>query len=121
MIGIGIDAVELERFRKVMTRTPGIVRRLFTDGERSYGERAADPAPRLAARFAAKEATMKALGVGLGAFAFRDVEVVKAPSGAPSLVLTGRAADLAARRGVTSWHVSLTHTGLVAEAVAVAL
>ena len=64
---------------------------------------------------------MKALGVGLGAFAFRDVEVVKAPSGAPSLSLTGRAADLAARRGVTSWHVSLTHSGLVAEAVAVAL
>jgi holo-[acyl-carrier protein] synthase len=59
--------------------------------------------------------------VGLGAFAFRDVEVVKAPSGAPSLVLTGRAADLAARRGVTSWHVSLTHSGLVAEAVVVAL
>jgi len=62
---------------------------------------------------------MKALGVGLGAFAFRDVEVVKAPSGAPSLALTGRAAELAQRRGVTSWHVSLTHTGLVAEAVAV--
>ena len=55
------------------------------------------------------------------AFAFRDVEVVKAPSGAPSIALTGRAADLAARRGVTSWHVSLTHTGLVAEAIAAAL
>ncbi len=121
MLGIGIDAVEIDRFRTVLARRPRLARRLFTDGERDYGARCSDPAPRLAARFAAKEAVMKALGVGLGAFAFRDVEVVKAPSGAPSLSLTGRAADLAARRGVTSWHVSLTHSGLVAEAVAVAL
>jgi len=121
VIGIGIDAVEVERFRAVMARTPSIEGRLFTPAERAYGRQAKDPVPRLAARFAAKEAVMKALGVGLGAFAFRDVEVVKAPSGAPSLSLTGRAADLAARRGVTSWHVSLTHSGLVAEAVAVAL
>ena len=121
MIGLGIDAVEIDRFRRVLERRPGLAGRLFTDAERAYGNRFSDPAPRLAARFAAKEAVMKALGVGLGAFAFRDVEVVKAPSGAPSVSLTGRAADLAARRGVTSWHLSLTHTGLVAEAVAVAL
>ncbi len=121
MIGIGVDAVEVDRFRRVLARTPRLAERLFTDDERAYGARFADPAPRLAARFAAKEAVMKALGVGLGAFAFRDVEVIKAPSGAPSLRLTGRAADLAARRGVTSWHVSLSHSGLVAEAVAVAL
>src|SRR5436305_13480265 len=121
MKGIGIDAVEVDRFRIVLRRTPGVATRLFTEGERAAGARRRGPAPRLAARFAAKEAVMKALGVGLGAVAFRDVEVVKAPSGAPSLSWTGRAADLAARRGVTSWHVSLTHSGLVAEAVAVAL
>ena len=121
MIGIGIDAVEVDRFRRALRTHPGILDRLFTPAERAYGETARDPAERLAARFAAKEAVMKALGVGLGAFAFRDVEVVRAPSGAPSVALTGRAADLAADRGVTSWRLSLTHTRLMAEAVAVAL
>ena len=121
MIGLGVDTVEVERFRRALLTHPRIAQRLFTPAEEAYGRRQRDPAERLAARFAAKEAVMKALGVGLGAFAFRDVEVVKAPSGAPSLSLTGRAADLAARRGVTSWHVSLTHSGLVAEAVVVAL
>ncbi len=121
MIGIGIDAVEVERFRAVLARRPTMSRRLFTEAERAYGERHRDPAPRLAARFAAKEAVMKALGVGLGAFAFHDVEVVSAPSGAPSLVLRGQAAELASRRGVVDWRLSLTHTERVAEAVAVAL
>ena len=121
MIGIGIDTVEVLRFRRVLCTRPGIADRLFTAGERAYGERARDPAERLAARFAAKEAVMKALGVGLGAFAFRDVEVVRAPSGAPSLALHGGAATLAESRGVKRWRLSLTHTTLVAQAVAVAL
>ncbi len=64
---------------------------------------------------------MKALGVGLGAFAFHDVEVVSAPSGAPSLVLGGAARALADGLGVREWRVSLTHTESVASAVAVAL
>ena len=121
MIGIGIDAVEVERFRRVIARTPTVVNRLFTDGERAYGSRFRDPAARLAARFAAKEATMKALGVGLGAFAFQDVEVVKAPSGEPSLRLRGKAADLAASRGVSTLRLSITHTDLMAEAVVAAV
>ncbi len=121
MIGIGIDAVDIDRFRAALHRRPAMSRRLFTEGERAYGDRRRDPAPRLAARFAAKEAVMKALGVGLGAFAFHDVEVVSAPSGAPSLVLRGQAARLATRRGVVDWRLSLTHTERVAEAVAVAL
>lgn len=121
MIGLGIDAVEVDRFRRVLARTPRMAERLFTDGERAYGARFTDPAPRLAARFAAKEATMKALGVGLGAVDFLDVEVTTAPSGAPSLRLTGRAAALAGERGVTRLHLSLTHTDVVAEAVVAAL
>ena len=121
MIGIGIDTVEVDRFRRALQKRPGIADRLFTPAEQAYGRRARDPAQRLAARFAAKEAVMKALGVGLGAFAFRDVEVVKAPSGAPSIRLTGKAAELADRRGVTDWRISLTHSDLVAEAIAVAL
>lgn len=95
--------------------------RLFTDDERAYGARARDGAPRLAVRFAAKEAVMKALGVGVGAFAFRDVEVISAPSGQPSLVLRGQAAALADEQGVARWHLSLTHTDDSAHAVAVAL
>ncbi len=118
--GVGIDAVEIDRFRRVLARTPGVARRLFTDAERAYGERAKDPAPRLAARFAAKEATMKALGVGLGAFRFRDVEVVRATSGKPGLRLSGAAADLAAANAVTDLHLSITHTERTAEAVVIA-
>jgi holo-[acyl-carrier protein] synthase len=64
---------------------------------------------------------MKALGVGLGAFSWQDVEVVRAVGGRPSLRLTGAAAALATRQGVATWHVSLTHTAGLAEAVVAAL
>jgi len=121
VLGIGIDAVDIDRFRALLDRRPEAAARLFTDGERAYGARWNDPAPRLAARFAAKEAVMKALGVGIGAFAFRDVEVVSAASGAPSLVLWGAAEARADGLGVAGWKLSLTHTDALAQAVAVAL
>ena len=96
--------------------------RLFTDGEQAYAYEHHDPVSRLAARFGAKEATMKALGAGLGSFAFRDVEVVRDDdSGAPSLALYGAAAALADARGVRAWQVSLTHTDTTAMAVVLAL
>jgi len=117
VIGIGIDAVEIGRFRQILDRRPAMAERLFTAGERSVGSGVAG----LAARFAAKEAAMKALGVGLGAFRFHDVEVVRLEGGAPELRVTGAAEALAAARGVRGWKVSLTHTSLVAEAVVVAL
>jgi holo-[acyl-carrier protein] synthase len=91
--------------------------------ERLFSERERDDAPHvegLAARFAAKEATWKALGVGLGATGFRDVEVQRTSSGAPTLVLRGRAAELARQQGVARWHVSLTHTATTAAAVVMA-
>ena len=112
--------MEIDRFRRVLARTPGVARRLFTDAERASGERARAPAGRLAARFAAKEAAMKALGVGLGAFKFHEVEVVKAPSGQPSLKLTGAAADLAKHNEVSHLHLSITHSEVTAEAVVIA-
>ncbi len=121
MLGIGIDAVDIQRFRELLERRPRVAGRLFTEGELAYGARWHDPAPRLAARFAAKEAVMKAMGVGIGAFAFRDVEVVSAASGAPSLVLRGAAEARASGLGVADWKLSLTHTDTVAQAVAVAL
>ena len=83
MIGIGVDAVDIERFRQSLARTPGMRTRLFTQSELEYVAPKADPVPSLAARFAAREAVMKALGVGLGAFAFHDVWVEVAQSGAP--------------------------------------
>ena len=120
MIGLGIDAVDIARFRTVLARRPGMAERLFTAGERAYAAGQADPAPSLAARFAAKEAVMKALGVGIGAFRFTDVEVVRLAGGQPSLVVRGAAATLASEQGVGKWFVSLTHTSLVAEAVVAA-
>ena len=120
MISIGTDVVDLDRFRVALARTPRMVERVFTEGERAYALRKRDPTERLAARFAVKEATMKALGVGLGAFKFHDVEVVKARSGEPSLRLVGAAAALADKRGITSWKVSITHSDLIALAVVIA-
>ncbi|MGP8060494.1 MAG: holo-ACP synthase [Acidimicrobiales bacterium] len=125
VVGVGVDAVDVDRFRRVLDRRPGIARRLFTEGERADATRSADAAPRLAARFAAKEATMKALGRGIGAFALRDVEVVRAratgsAAGAPSLRLGPGAAAVARDRRVDRWHLSMTHTAHLAVAVVVA-
>ncbi len=120
VLGVGVDAVDLDRFRRVLDRRVKLSERLFTPGERAYAGRAVDPVPRLSTRFAAKEAVMKALGVGLGAFPFADVEVVRSGLDAPSLALHGAAAGLARRVGVDRWHLSLTHTDRVAMAVVVA-
>lgn len=118
--GIGIDTVELDRFRALVARRPQILERLFSPGEREAMARRADPVPGLAARFAAKEATMKALGAGLGAFGFAEVEIATGAGGAPHLVTSGRAAELAADLGVRRLDVSLTHTATLASAVVVA-
>jgi holo-[acyl-carrier protein] synthase len=118
--GIGVDAVDVARFRQVIERRPGLVHRLFTETERAYAQGCADPGPRLAVRFAAKEAVLKALGVGVGAAAFRDVEVVRGEGGQPRLSLSGRAAALSVGRGVGRWHLSMTHTDTVAVASVVA-
>ena len=120
MIGIGLDAVDVARFRAVIGRRPAILDRCFTPAERSHCARRSDPTPGLAARFAAKEAAMKALGVGIGAVAFTELEVATASSGAPSLVVHGRAEVLARSLGVRALHVTLTHTDVLAGAVVVA-
>ena len=120
MIGMGIDAVDITRFSQTLTRSPRMVERVFTDGERELAARRADAAAVLAARFAVREAAMKALGVGLGAFDFHDVSVESASDGRPSLLVRGRAARLAQQRGVSSWHVSISHTDDLAVAVVAA-
>ena len=118
--GVGVDAVDIERFRVSLQRTPSMRERLFTEEELRYVAPKADPVPSLAARFAAREAVMKAMGLGLGAFGFHEVWVSRAGSGAPSLRVEGRALELAVDRGITRWHLSLTHTDLVAIAQVVA-
>ena len=120
IIGVGVDAVDVERFRRVLARTPSMLQRLFTTDELNFLQPRIDPVASLAARFAAREAVMKALGLGLGAFGFHDVSVDIDDKGAPSLLVVGKAAELAAQRRVSSFHVSLSHDGPVAVAVVVA-
>ena len=121
MIGIGVDLCEVDRMRTALARTPGLRTRVFTDDEQAYCDRRRDPTERYAARFAAKEAVMKAMGVGVGACKWREIEVVRAESGAPSVLLHGGARHLAAERGIQGWRLTMTHTHRVAEAIAVAL
>ena len=120
IIGIGIDAVEIERFRQALERTASLKDRLFTAEELSYVQPQVDPSASLAARFAAREAVMKALGVGLGAFDFHDVSVCRASSGQPDLLVVGRAQQLATDQGIARWHLSLTHTESIAMAYVIA-
>jgi holo-[acyl-carrier protein] synthase len=118
--GHGIDVVDIDHFRRSLERTPSMRQRLFTEHELADLAGAVDPVPSLAVRFAAREAVMKAMGLGLGAFGFHDVWVRREASGAPTLCVTGRALELAAERGITAWHLSLTHTRLVAMASVIA-
>ena len=120
MIGVGVDVVDIERFRRSLERTPSMRTRLFTESELDSLSSRSDDVPGLAARFAAREAAMKALGLGLGAFGFHDVSVARASSGAPSLLVVGRARELADECGVVRWHLSLSHGDTVAIAQVVA-
>ena len=121
VVGVGVDLCEVERMRRTLARTAGFADRVFTAAEQDYCRAAKDPAERFAVRFAAKEAALKAVAAGLGACRLRDIEVVRAESGAPALVLHDTAAALAAEHGVSRWHVSLTHTATMAEAVVIAI
>jgi holo-[acyl-carrier protein] synthase len=125
IVGVGVDAVDVARFRKVLGRRPRFAARCFTEAERSDVRASADVAQSLAARFAAKEAVMKALGTGIGGFPLTDVEVCRttgkgATRNAPYLRLYGTAAELAGARGAGTFHLSLTHTDGVAIAFVIA-
>jgi holo-[acyl-carrier protein] synthase len=121
MIGIGVDLCEVERMRAALERTPTLRERVFTEQEQAYCDERRDPTERYAARFAAKEAVLKAMGLGIGACGWREIEVARADGGAPSVVLHGRARALAAERGIQTWRLTMTHTHRLAEAIAVAL
>jgi holo-[acyl-carrier protein] synthase len=114
-LGIGLDLLDIERLERALERRPRLAERLFTDGERAYAAARARPGQHLAARFCAKEAVAKALG--LEAWSFRDIEVVATPA-APVVALHGAVAARAAELGVEV-RISLTHTGSAAAAVAI--
>jgi holo-[acyl-carrier protein] synthase len=121
VVGLGVDVVDIPRFRAVLERRPAMAQRLFSADELAYASTLANPAPTLAGRFGAKEAVMKALGVGIGAVDWTDVSVLRRPGGAPELVVRGRAAALAAGRGVSAWQLSISHTDTVASVTVLAL
>ena len=104
-----------------MQRTPGLIERLFRAGEVAYANQAGDPVPRLAARFAAKEATLKSMGCGIGAMKLRDIEVLHHDDGRPELRLHAGASEQAEAFGAARFAVTLSHTDQLAQAVVVAL
>jgi holo-[acyl-carrier protein] synthase len=124
IVGVGIDLVQIERFRRVLERHgERFLKRVFTDRERDDCLSRADPARHLAARFAAKEAVLKALGTGLGrGVGWKDVEVTADDYGRPICTLRGKALEHLKALGGRKVLVSLAHeSGLaLAQAVAVA-
>jgi holo-[acyl-carrier protein] synthase len=120
VIGIGVDLVDVQRVERMIARHPTFAVRVFTPAEIAYCERQASPAESFAARWAAREACRKALG-GVRGMRWHDVEVSRAPTGAPSLVLTGATRTRAERLGVSEVKVALTHERRTAAAFCMAV
>jgi holo-[acyl-carrier protein] synthase len=112
IISIGIDFIEVDRVREVMSRTPRFIERVYTRAERAYCDgRGAVAAQHYAARFAAKEAVLKALQTGwTGGIAWQDIEVASRDSGAPLLIFHGRVRELYEASGARAAHLSISHT-----------
>jgi len=113
IIGIGVDLVDIARFERSVERTPRLLERLFSPGERAL------PLRSLAARYAAKEALIKALG-GSEGLHWSEIEVTPEESGRPWFTLGGSTAAVVAERGITVIHLSMTHDGGFAVAYVVA-
>lgn len=116
IVGLGLDISEIDRIEAAIKRHGApFLERLFTPAEASYCEQHKNRFERYAARFAAKEAAMKALGTGWRfGVRWRDIEVMRAPTGKPSLQLHGVAAEFAARLGVKNISLTITHSGNLA-------
>ncbi|TIC81834.1 holo-ACP synthase [Nocardioides sp. GY 10127] len=112
VLGVGIDVCDIDRFSATLNRTPGLLTRVFTPGERDR------TVASLAARFAAKEALAKALGAPAG-LSWQDCEIVSEASGRPRFEARGSVAQALADLGVASVHVSLSHDAGVASAMVV--
>src|SRR6185295_5489302 len=114
-----MDVVLVDRFVRAMERTPVLAERLFTEAERMTASGNPRPPESLAARFAAKEAVAKALGAPNGLH-WHDCEIVTDPDGRPWLTVSGSVAAEAQKKGITRWHLSLSHDGGIASAMVVA-
>jgi holo-[acyl-carrier protein] synthase len=112
IVSIGIDIIEVARIREVLLRTPRFAERVFTPAERDYCEgHGAVAAQHYAARFAAKEAALKALQTGWrGGISWQDVEIASRDSGAPYLILHGPVRELFEKSGAAAAHLSMSHT-----------
>src|SRR5437660_1317530 len=112
IVGTGVDVTEVARIKAAVDRFgERFLKRVFTPEEVQYCLAKANPAERLAARFAAKEAGMKAIGTGLRhGVTWHDVEVVRRPGQRPTLKFSGKAAEFASRLGCKRTHLSLSHT-----------
>jgi holo-[acyl-carrier protein] synthase len=122
LLGIGVDMIEIERIADALERRSGprFEKRVFTAGEIEYCRSMSDPFPHFAARFAAKEAVMKAFGTGWTEdVTWKGIEVVRDSRGKPHIRLNGPTAELAARIGTREAHISLTHDRGRAVAMAV--
>ena len=113
IVGIGVDLVDIPRFERSLERTPRLIERLFADAERSLRPHS------LAARYAAKEALIKALG-GSDGVHWTDIEIASEPSGRPVFALSGTTAATVAERGIDALHLSLSHDADVAIAYVIA-
>ena len=121
LIGIGIDVVEVSRIKSSLDEFEGrFQQKIFTEAEREYCAKQKRPELHFAGRFAAKEAIAKAFGTGIGKdVGWLDMEIIRRPSGEPGVILSGAAAEYAAKRGVQQVMVSLTHAKHYAAANAV--
>ena len=119
IVSVGIDVVLVEKFTRALERTPLLGDRIFTEAELVTSSGNPRSAESLAARFAAKEAVAKALGAP-GGLHWHDCEVVTDPDGRPWLTVSGTVAAAAVERGITFWHLSLSHDGGIASAMVVA-
>jgi holo-[acyl-carrier protein] synthase len=120
IVGLGVDICEIARMERALARHPTMRQRVFTPEEIAYCDSKARPAESFAGRFAAREATIKALG-GYRGRGWQDISVTRHPSGAPSIALTGNAKRRADAQGITRVMITFTHekTNAVAFAIAV--
>jgi holo-[acyl-carrier protein] synthase len=118
-LSTGIDLIEIARIERALEKYgERFLKRIYTEGE---AVQARGNPPELAARFAAKEATSKALGTGIGPVSWTEMETINLQSGKPEIRLHGKAAQIAALQGFTTWTVSLTHSRGMAAAVVICL
>ena len=120
IFGIGTDIIEIARVEDKLSRTRGLKEKVFTAGEIEYSQAKAKSGQHFAARFAAKEAFLKAMGTGWrSGYRFSDVEIVNDQLGKPEVLVHGKVREFCEANGIRRWHVTLSHSRELAKAVVV--